>query len=1317
METGKKRAKKSPASPPLGEAEGQRGQWFAILLLILVLSLVCSSYGADTTAPRPVPAKWRIVPITLGPNSIQMASVTALDQANSVPIEYLFECSSVPSASSTWQTDTNYVATGLTPSTVYTFKLRARDSALNMTSWSLVRSATTDAVTTPPVLRLDLNYTPDNNEPNTQVSFTKFSIANSGSEINGVTIDLGGTITSTRRDDPCGGWSRYAGSPLMPGDPCYYAQRAGERIYRDFVFGVNPSGVTITLWGLGINRDCNITIWAYDSQVTDANRVAEWYANGTYIFDTNFIGGPNSRPLQDNYSLSASNDFWKWAFSGRVTADDFGRIILTSERAPSSPTGQPFAFVNALQVEPIGDFVPTRYAHRPVPFDGTENVLVNGVLSWRPGVDANKHDVYLGTDWDDVNDASRINPLGVLVSQDQEPNTFDPYGITGFLKLDHTYYWRVDENSPPNVYKGEVWSFRTLAYSVVDNFNHVYDVFYPDRINDTWKDYWTQGAPRTKSQVYNMSDPNHDGTTYQSMSDESYDDASLFMLTSSIRGTAEAACRPYNKLSEEEKNRIDGTGNYSAADYQQDSYSLDTLSGIFAGSAEGIVYQYYGGTDWLIVSPDLGGSVLCLVEYQNAIYAGTRDGKVWKTVFSPGTGYIWTEVMFPSGQEPGQVNALIEYKGELYAGTGYGSAKLFRLHGNDQWEFVTTANGFAGIRCLYVYQDILFLGDIAEDRFGHYYEGVYTYDGMYGISCIWDFQEYNNRLYAGSYLGDVYRLQELLPNPLTSFTWGKVREADNYDTWELETFQGLLYVSHCGELLTYDGDTFSESTIVIPNGNTIIAMLTCKDGWGNLLIGVGQEMGAGEGCTGTVGRIYLYNGTELISISGEIGMGIQCFLDTRNLIQLTQSDDVNDGDCVGPGDEINYRIDYNYPMESNIGDIYDVNIVDELPEEVRFISADSNGTYDRCSHTIRWNLGTLEPGESGFVTLKVQVKCAGCDWTGSIIKNCCAIKSVGQTLGIACESTPKCYASDPSPRCGTDVSKDVVLGWRPGPKAVTHDVYLGIDRSKVASANRSNPLGVLVSQGQDSNTYDPCGLLEKNQCYYWRIDEVNDSNIWRGGVWHFRTGADDITLVGDGPQYSMGYWYRNNLTPYFSEVRADIGTGDAQLPIDKNWLGMNAKSLTMWFYGISTNAVTEKMYVTLTDGTNTAKVLYKGDMNDIRAEEWQEWDIDLQYFADQDVNLSNVAKIYIGFGDATNPAPATGSGTVYFDDIRLYNRRCVPELFEGDLDCDCVVNFRDFAILANEWLETGCCEADLYEDNKVDFNDLAILVDNWLEKG
>jgi hypothetical protein len=78
----------------------------------------------------------------------------------------------------------------------------------------------------------------------------------------------------------------------------------------------------------------------------------------------------------------------------------------------------------------------------------------------------------------------------------------------------------------------------------------------------------------------------------------------------------------------------------------------------------------------------------------------------------------------------------------------------------------------------------------------------------------------------------------------------------------------------------------------------------------------------------------------------------------------------------------------------------------------------------------------------------------------------------------------------------------------------------------------------------------------------------------------------------------------------------------------------------------------EPMYVAL----NGSAVITHDNANAAQIGEWAEWTIDLQAFADQGVNLANVNTIALGLGNR-NPdvsGLAGGSGTMYFDDIRLY---------------------------------------------------------------
>jgi hypothetical protein len=107
------------------------------------------------------------------------------------------------------------------------------------------------------------------------------------------------------------------------------------------------------------------------------------------------------------------------------------------------------------------------------------------------------------------------------------------------------------------------------------------------------------------------------------------------------------------------------------------------------------------------------------------------------------------------------------------------------------------------------------------------------------------------------------------------------------------------------------------------------------------------------------------------------------------------------------------------------------------------------------------------------------------------------------------EGTYEPIAENPSPADGaTDVVRDVVLSWTPGEFARTHDVYFGTVFDDVNEASRTNPMGLLASQGQDANSYDPPGLLDIGQTYYWRVDEVNgapDFAIYKGATWAFTT--------------------------------------------------------------------------------------------------------------------------------------------------------------------------------------------------------------------
>ncbi|HUT45632.1 MAG TPA: PA14 domain-containing protein, partial [Sedimentisphaerales bacterium] len=136
------------------------------------------------------------------------------------------------------------------------------------------------------------------------------------------------------------------------------------------------------------------------------------------------------------------------------------------------------------QIVPQAALAPPVKARNPKPLNGTIGVRLTDVLTWKSGDDAASHEVYFGTDANAVTNATNASPeyKGSKALGDE---SYDP----GKLAWDTTYYWRVDEvNSidPNSPWVGNVWSFATGDFFVVDNFES-YDVG-NNEIWWAWKD-------------------------------------------------------------------------------------------------------------------------------------------------------------------------------------------------------------------------------------------------------------------------------------------------------------------------------------------------------------------------------------------------------------------------------------------------------------------------------------------------------------------------------------------------------------------------------------------------------------------------------------------------------------------------------------------------------------------------------------------------------------------------------------------------------------------------------------------------------------
>jgi len=275
-------------------------------------------------------------------------------------------------------------------------------------------------------------------------------------------------------------------------------------------------------------------------------------------------------------------------------------------------------------------------------------------------------------------------------------------------------------------------------------------------------------------------------------------------------------------------------------------------------------------------------------------------------------------------------------------------------------------------------------------------------------------------------------------------------------------------------------------------------------------------------------------------------------------------------------------------------------------------------------------------------------------------------------------------AADPSPAKGAvDISPTPILEWTAADLAGSHEIYFGDDADAVANADKNSP-EYKASQSVGQETFD-ADRLELMTTYYWRVDEVNSTEAgspWKGNIWSFTTG--DFLVVDDFESYNdidppdeasnrifdkwidgygtldNGALIGNPMPPYAEQTIVHGGsqsmnyaydnagkTSEATLTLasQRDWTAEGVTKLRIWVRGSAANAA-DRVYVAL----NGTAVVYHKDTAATQLTGWNEWVIDLSEFG---VNLANVDSITIGVGTKNAPLATGGTGTMYFDDIRL----------------------------------------------------------------
>jgi len=291
------------------------------------------------------------------------------------------------------------------------------------------------------------------------------------------------------------------------------------------------------------------------------------------------------------------------------------------------------------------------------------------------------------------------------------------------------------------------------------------------------------------------------------------------------------------------------------------------------------------------------------------------------------------------------------------------------------------------------------------------------------------------------------------------------------------------------------------------------------------------------------------------------------------------------------------------------------------------------------------------------------------------------------------------HAREPQPAADAIMDGvDVVLKWRAGREAASHEVSFGTDAAAVGDGTA--PVTTTDAPSLDLSAQD----LVLNTTYYWRITEVNeaaDPSSHVGDIWSFSTpafvavdnfdqydddcqrifftwldglghnGSEDCgvapydgnltgAIVGNAePSFaetavvisgqSMPLAYDNSVAPFYSEAASD----DFSLPTD--WTKGGAEILSLSVRGIPGSEDNpgndpEPLYIAVTDSAGQTKRIEHPDPDVALAGDWLEWQIPFSEL--NGLNLANIKRVALGLGNPDSPASG-GAGLVYIDEIRV----------------------------------------------------------------
>jgi hypothetical protein len=887
-----------------------------------------------------------------------------------------------------------------------------------------------------------------------------------------------------------------------------------------------------------------------------------------------------------------------------LTDANWFQIGISIQQNPTEGSG--YFYIDNVKMFGVG------MAYGPQPADGSKDVPIDTNISWKPGAYANKHDVYFGTNFDDVNDANRTTPRGVLVRPNQDANTYDPPGL---LQSGKIYYWRIDEVNGPTTWRGDVWRFSTpyaLQGYVVGNWENSMDGWFIWSRTRATSSYSTTGAT-LNNKTLKLSAPqgwdfvlqlNLNAAQLEALKANDLFALDVTWVKSEWEGrswsnvdTIAINSAGFNWQWKQINPPISDTSNPSSPGQWNPSEFGDVDTRTITWDYSGVPVDDIpagAGTQLIIATGQeaqtstMGPAIYYfdnarLLNTKPALFPDPYDGE--KDVTTDPT-LSWTTGKFAA-------------KHDVYFGTNY-----------DDVNDASRTNDPYGLL-------------VSQDQDANTYEpGTLAFDTTY----YWRVDEVNDAHTDKLWKGAVWR-----------FTTGNYLVLDDFEDYD----------NSCGRVY-----------------------YTWKDGW---------KFDARPDC-----NVAAYAGNNTGATIGHDIWSLDSPYYNGNLVETG---------IIHGGNQ-------SMPM------YYDNSKQPYYSETERTWATAQDWTVNSIAALTLWFRGLLGyVGSFNYdeVTDTYTITASGADIWGTRDEFHYVYKQLNGDGSIIAK-IDSITNTDSWAKAGVMI-RDTL-----DPNSAHASVFI-TPTNRIAFQWRTEKGADMGSPDSTSHTVTDAFKLP-----HW-IKLTRTGNVF--AVQHSNKGINWDDIIPDNPEDPTSLTIQMNpnvyiglaLTAHNANLVCEAKIANVTLNGTVNPSGN--RLTTSADIGIVSNDA-ESLYVAIEDAAGHSKPVLHSEPNAVQIISWQEWNIPLKTFSDAGVDLKSVKKITIGVGNKTSTAPG-GTGIVYFDDIRLYRPRCVSSEAK-DLTGDCMMDYRDIEMMAEQWLDTAPPElsADLNADNQVDLKDFAALAQDWL---